>query len=438
MYIHNNDNLKFSPNFLEAVKKIERGSTIFEEDEAARELLDDYGTHYAQEVHMGSALTIEKTFDQTLAAVTSQEKIDKCEEKYRNAADQVWSDTRECDKLWTSMNSEEEVLKETMKIYSIGCAPQDSTDEWLDNLSTDTSQPAPIEWRNFRPISELLGLKGITDHLVDGGKGLTKVIAAVWRAYDDYCKTYRVEDDQGGKNHKKKKMMTGARCEIGCPKEVHFTWEDKNSAKLVQPDDLRVHNGRILYKEDKNDKDSWLFYSRGHWYFGPDIGNPDTANYESMMCPLKGHKMLNVDYVEIDGSDVNSKDEKDWTECSDKCARLRECNHWQYDQENQKCHLVKSFSTFKAVQKSMISSIETETMDKEHADTDHKIQIEIKCGDEKCQTTLDNPNKAKFKRGATDKFIGNMIDNCNKLTCSTDLKMKLINKGDDWSPKSTR
>ena len=166
---------------------------------------------------MGSALTIEKTFDQTLAAVTSQEKIDKCEEKYRNAADQVWSDTVECDKLWTSMNSEEEVLKETMKIYSIGCAPQDSTEDWLDNLPDDESDPAPIEWRNFRPISELLGLKGITDHLADGGKALTKVKAAVWRAYDDYCKTYRVDEYEAGTN------TTGARCEIGCPKEVHCT-----------------------------------------------------------------------------------------------------------------------------------------------------------------------------------------------------------------------
>ena len=308
-----------------------------------------------------------------------------------------------------------------------------STDEWLDNLSTDTSSPAPIEWQNFRPISELLGLKGITDHLVDGGRGLTRVQDAIWRAYDDYCKTYRVDEYEAGTN------TTGARCEIGCPKEVHFTWEDKSSAKLVQPDDLRVHNGRILYKEDGKDKGNWLFYSRGHWYFGPDIGNPDTANYESMSCPLKGHKMLNPDYVEIDGSNVNSNDEKDWTECSDKCARLRECEHWQYDQENQQCLLVKSFSTFKAVQKSMISSIETETADKEHADTGNKIQIEIKCGDEKCQATLDNSNKAKFKRGATDKFTGNMIGNCSKLTCSTDLKMKLINEGDDdWSPKSTR
>ena len=125
MYIHNNDNLKFSPNFLEAVKKIEQGTTIFEEDEAARELLDNYGTHYAQQVHMGSALTIEKTFDQTLAAMTSQKDIDKCEDNSWNLSGQKWSDTRECEKLWTGMNSEEEVLKETMKIYSIGCAPQD-------------------------------------------------------------------------------------------------------------------------------------------------------------------------------------------------------------------------------------------------------------------------------------------------------------------------
>ena len=128
MYIHNNDNLKFSPNFLEAVKKIERGSTIFEQDEAARELLDDYGTHYAQEVHMGSALTIEKTFDQTLAALYTQEEIDKCVHNsvsIDSIGRQFRSDTRECDNLWTSMNSEEEVLKETMKIYSIGCAPQD-------------------------------------------------------------------------------------------------------------------------------------------------------------------------------------------------------------------------------------------------------------------------------------------------------------------------
>ena len=211
----------------------------------------------------------------------------------------------------------------------------------------------------------------------------------------------------------------------------------KDSAKLVQPGDLRVHNGRVLYKEDG--KDSWLFYSRGHWYLGPDIGNPNTANYESMKCPLKGHKMLNPVFVTIDGSDVNPNDAEDWTECSDKCARLNECKHWQYDQENQKCLLVKGFSTFKAVQKSMISSIETETVDEEHADTGNKIQIEIKCGDEKCLATLDNPNKEKFQRGATDTFTGNIIENCNKLTCSTDLKMKLINKGvDGWSPKSTR
>ena len=429
MYIHNNDNLKFSPNFLEAVKKIEQGTTIFEEDEAARELLDNYGTHYAQQVHMGSALTIEKTFDQTLQALTSQEEIDKCEDSSWNVAGQKWSDTTECEKLWTGMNSEEKVLKETMNIYSIGCAPQDSTEDWLDNLPDDESDPAPIEWRNFRPISELLGLKGVTDHLADGGKALTKVAAAVWRAYDDYCKTYRVDDDQADK-------MTGARCEIGCPKEVHFAREE-DSAKLVQPDDLRVHNGRILYKEDG--KDNWLFYSRGHWYFGPDIGNPDTANYQSMSCPLKGHKMLNPDYVEIDGSDVNSNDEKDWTECSNKCARLKECKHWQYDQESQKCLFLKDFSTFKAVKKLMISSIETKTVDEEHADTGNKIQIEIKCGDEKCLATLDNPNKEKFQRGATDTFTGNMIDNCNKMTCSTDLKMKLINKGEDgWHPKSTR
>ena len=323
MYIHSNDNLKFSPNFLEAIKKIELSKTIFEEDEAARELLDDYGTHYPQEVHMGSALTIEKTFDQTLEAMNSEKDIDKCEDKSWNLSGQKWSDTRECEILWTGMNSEEEVLKEKMNIYSIGCAPQDSTDEWLDNLSTDTSSPAPIEWRNFRPISELLGLKGITDHLVDGGRGLTRVKDAMWRAYDDYCKTYRVEDDQDGKKDenkkKKRKMRTGARCELGCPKEVHFTREDK---------------------------------------------------------------------------------------------RLKE---------------------------SLISSIETETVDKEHADTGNKIQIEIKCGDEKCLVTLDNPNKEKFQRGATDTFTGNIIENCNKLTCSTDLKMKLINKGvDGWSPKSTR
>ena len=182
MYIHDNDNLKFSSNFLEAVKKIELSKTIFEEDKAARELLDDYGTHYAQKVHMGSALTIEKTFDQTLAAMTSQEEIEECEDDSWNLQGQKWSDTRECEKLWTGMDSEEEVLKETMNIYSIGCAPQDSTGAWLDNLSEDTSQPAPIEWQNFRPISELLGLKGITDHLVDGGRGLTRVKAAVWRA----------------------------------------------------------------------------------------------------------------------------------------------------------------------------------------------------------------------------------------------------------------
>ena len=80
VYIHRNDHLKFSQNFLEAIKKIELSDTIYEEDAAARKLLDHYGTHYAQEVHMGSALTIEKTFDQKLTAVHSEQETDQCVE----------------------------------------------------------------------------------------------------------------------------------------------------------------------------------------------------------------------------------------------------------------------------------------------------------------------------------------------------------------------
>ena len=78
VYIHKNDHLNFSQNFLEAIRKIESSDTIYEEDAAARQLLDHYGTHYAQEVHMGSALTIEKRFDQKLTAIYSEEETDEC------------------------------------------------------------------------------------------------------------------------------------------------------------------------------------------------------------------------------------------------------------------------------------------------------------------------------------------------------------------------
>ena len=92
----------------------------------------------------------------------------------------------------------------------------------MTNLSTDTTDPAPIEWQKFLPISELLELKGITDNLDDDSEGLKKVKDAIWRAYDDYCKTHRVDNQTAQAEEQK----TGARCELGCPKDVHF--KDEN------------------------------------------------------------------------------------------------------------------------------------------------------------------------------------------------------------------
>ena len=89
----------------------------------------------------------------------------------------------------------------------------------MTNLPSDTTDPAPIEWHKFLPISELLELKGITDSLDDDSEGLKKVKGAIWRAYDDYCKTHRVD-------HQAEGQTTGARCELGCPTDVHFTFEN--------------------------------------------------------------------------------------------------------------------------------------------------------------------------------------------------------------------
>lgn len=64
------------------------------------------------------------------------------------------------------------------------------------------------------------------------------------------------------------------------------------------------------------------YFPTGHWYLGPDIGESDTANYESMVCPLTGYKMLSPVFVTIDGSNVNSNDKDEWTECSNKGINL--------------------------------------------------------------------------------------------------------------------
>ena len=64
---------KFHASFIEALKKVER-------DDDARAFLEVYGTHFAQEVDMGSSLTIEKTFKQELSAMYEEDDTNLCKE----------------------------------------------------------------------------------------------------------------------------------------------------------------------------------------------------------------------------------------------------------------------------------------------------------------------------------------------------------------------
>ena len=113
------------------------------------------------------------------------------------------------------MNSEDDVEKSQMTIWSIGTKPKDDIGVWMDELKDDKTDPAPIERRKLRPIVELFSgdsYKGITDNI----QNVTKVRGAIWRAYDNYC-------ERGYS----KNSITGPHCEIGCPKVVFFTKETR-------------------------------------------------------------------------------------------------------------------------------------------------------------------------------------------------------------------
>ena len=75
-----NDNLEFHANFIEALKQIE--DKLKEDPEyAADKLLELYGTHFAEQIDMGSSLTIEKTFDEKLSVRYEEDKTNQCKDK---------------------------------------------------------------------------------------------------------------------------------------------------------------------------------------------------------------------------------------------------------------------------------------------------------------------------------------------------------------------
>ena len=70
-----NDNLEFTGNFLEGLKAIKSGNKY-----SATKFLEDFGTHFAEHVNMGSSLTIEKTFESELLTKHNEKETEECKE----------------------------------------------------------------------------------------------------------------------------------------------------------------------------------------------------------------------------------------------------------------------------------------------------------------------------------------------------------------------
>jgi len=317
---------KFQPSFIEALKEVEK-------DDDATKLLAEYGTHFATVVDMGASLTIEKTFKLELSALYDEEDTKNCKESSANFYGQLWKDTKTCKNLWTKMNSEDEMKKEEMTVWSIGCNAEDDLSTWMENQPTDATPPAPIERRGFAPIVNLMKWRGITDKLED----VAKVKAAIWRAYDNYCTVNRKNEDGS----------SGAHCDLGCPDAVVFT----NEVGIKTPLERETvtdgtYNGRILYSSKGG---NFLFYLRGQWHFGPKVGDTKAADYESMLCPQIGAKMLKPDYVKTsNGKDyIEILPKADWTECGRRCNhQVVGCEHWEFNQYTRECSYVKKFDGF--------------------------------------------------------------------------------------------
>ena len=81
MTVHTNEHTVFTENFISKLQSIDNAETEGEEDEKARALLDDFGTHFSETVHMGSSLTIEKTFTEDLIKRYEEEESENCKEK---------------------------------------------------------------------------------------------------------------------------------------------------------------------------------------------------------------------------------------------------------------------------------------------------------------------------------------------------------------------
>ena len=362
--------LALTPNFMEAIKTIDKAASSEDKDLAMKQFISNFGTHFAKKSIMGIGIEFETRFNEKETIEYDPDTLKKCNTRsgklsilgYQGPEPEVSNEQSEeqvtstmlpmttlppyltgyydntpyynphetplakveCEGSLNNTLIGKDTIIKRFKSSSYGTLPVTSSlSKWSTKVvemhKAGTLQMVPIH-QDLVPIFDLLSTKAVAAIAHEDGTliNITNVLkTSLNHGFAKYCKTFG--------------------CYIHDCSETVALDQD-----IFEMQDI-PYNGKPTFKSEKTN--NYLFYDKA-WKVSPNFLKTKDILLQSAPCPQTGSIYVDPSFI------IPPLQASNWQDCAKMCFELPEnkCKFWQHSKQSKECALIDDYDFVQAVQ----------------------------------------------------------------------------------------